>query len=209
MPWLETVGECSWIPPWVFEGIYRLTGLRASPRLLVLICSIQLTVLLLGMFQQIDRYDCHVIVPAGGTVVVECDTCTHRTLTLKAALLHLSGASIILCGLGAVFWRNQQLLAIYGMSMLFFSFMVGLVAILTALEGPVLEVAVSSISELDAECIEWGERMLASARDHAFLASLGCLVDTLGAVLAIRSKELFAYEDIAAQHAEVSNAQSL
>lgn len=72
-----------------------------------------------------------------------------------------------------------------------------------------LQVAVSGISALDEECIEIGEKMLESARQHASLASLGCLVDALGAVLAIRSKELFSYEEIASNHAEVTRAQSV
>ena len=57
--------------------------------------------------------------------------------------------------------------------------------------------------------MQLAEEMLASARDHTTLASLGCLVDTAGAGLAIRSKELFSYEEIASQHAEVQRAQPL
>ena len=93
--------------------------------------------------------------------------------------------------------------------MLFFSLIIGMTAMLTALEAPVLEVAVSGVSELDEGCLELAEEMLSSARDHTSLASLGCVVDTAGAVLAIRSKELFSYEEIASQHAEVNAAQTL
>ena len=46
--------------------------------------------------------------------------------------------------------------------------------------------------------------------ERAALAALGCLVDSAGALLAIRSKELFSYEEISAQHQAVaSNTQSL
>ena len=177
--------------------------------MLVGVCSVQLFVLLVGMLQQINRIECRIAVPAGGPVVVECDTCVHRNLTPRSLLIHIGGFAIIGSGICAVVYRNQKLLSIYGSAMLFFSLVVGLVAMITALEGPVLEVAVSGISQLDDECIELGERMLRSARDHATLASLGCLVDTMGAVLAIRSKELFSYEEIASQHAEVNAAQAL
>ena len=46
-------------------------------------------------------------------------------------------------------------------------------------------------------------------RSARSLASLSCVVDTAGAVLAIRSKELFSYEEIASQHAEATAAQPL
>jgi hypothetical protein len=141
-------------------------------------------------------------------VVVECDTCIHRTLTLRGFTVNLAGAVIICSGIAAVLFRNQRLLAIYSTCMLFFSGVIGLVAVITSLEGPMLEVAVSSISSLDEECIEIGEKMLENAHDHASLAALGCLIDALGAVLAIRSKELFSYEEIASNHAEVTRAQS-
>eukprot|EP00966_Prymnesium_polylepis_P225671 5220242-Prymnesium_polylepis.1 len=133
----------------------------------------------------------------------------------------------------------------YGSAMIFFSFVIGLTAVLTALETPVLEararartnppraallalvdrdvcrgpsadaapspcaqqVAVEGLR--DEVCLEMASNMMFGARDHAALASLGCLVDTLGAVLAIRSKELFTYEEISAQHAAVASAQTL
>ena len=208
MPWIESA-QCEWVPDWLRVGFLRVFGLRASPKLLVGVCSIQLFVLLMGMLQQINRIECRIAVPAGGPVVVECDTCVHRSLTPRAMIIHLGGIGIIGSGICAVVYRDQRLLSIYGSAMLFFSLVVGLVAMITALEGPVLEVAVSGISQLDDECIELGERMLRNARDHATLASLGCLVDTMGAVLAIRSKELFSYEEIASQHAEVNAAQAL
>lgn len=75
-----------------------------------------------------------------------------------------------------------------GTTMLFFSLIVGLTALLTSLEAPVLEVAVASVSTIDEGCVELAEEMLANARDHATLASLACTIDALGAVLAIRSK---------------------
>jgi hypothetical protein len=208
MPWLETAGDCEWLPAWLVSLLRRVLGLRASPRLLVAVCSAQLVVLVVGMFQQMNRTECQIAVPAGGPVVVECDTCIHRTLTLRGFTVNLAGAVIICSGIAAVLFRNQRLLAIYSTCMLFFSGVIGLVAVITSLEGPMLEVAVSSISSLDEECIEIGEKMLENAHDHASLAALGCLIDALGAVLAIRSKELFSYEEIASNHAEVTRAQS-
>ena len=93
--------------------------------------------------------------------------------------------------------------------MLLFSLIIGMVAMLTALEAPMLEVAVGGISDLDDGCVERATAMLQSARDHATLDSVACLVDTVGAILAIRSRELFNYEEIASAHAEISAASAL
>ena len=207
MPWIENVESI--LPEWAIKFLGRLGSLRASPKLLVGVCCTQFVVLLWGLLQQMNRVECAIAVPTGGPVVVECDTCRHRSVSMRAAMLHLCGGGVIACGILAVRWRDSRLLYIYGTSMLFFSLVVGLTAMLTALEAPVLEVAVSGVSELDEGCGELAEEMLASARDHTTLASLGCIVDTAGAVLAIRSKELFNYEEIASQHAEVSAAQKL
>ena len=51
--------------------------------------------------------------------------------------------------------------------------------------------------------------MMESVSHQATLSTVGCLVDFAGAIFAIRSRELFSYEEIASQHAEVSNAQAL
>ena len=55
--------------------------------------------------------------------------------------------------------------------------------------------------------VQW-KAMVRSARNHANLNAIACLVDTTGAILAIRSKELFGYEEIASAHAEVARASS-
>ena len=208
MPWLEAVP--TYLPAWFVTGVSRLLSLRASPKLLIGTCCTQFLVLIIGLLQQLSRVECTIAVPAGGPVVVECDTCHRRYLSLKVVLLHLAGAAVVACGLLAVHWRDSRLLYIYGTAMLFFSMVIGLTAMLTALEAPVLEVAVSDVSALeDDTCLELAEEMLASARDHTTIASIATVVDSAGAVLAIRSRELFNYEEIASQHAEVSRAQTL
>ena len=186
MPWLESATTI--LPPWCVTFIGRVGSLRSSPKLLVGTCCAQLLVLLVGLLQHLHRVECAIAVPNGGPVLVECDTCHRTSVTLRGVLLHLGGAGVIACGLVAVRWRDARLLYVYGTAMLFFSLIIGLTALLTALETPVLEVAVSGVSEFDEGCVELAEEMLASARDHTSLASLGCVVDTAGAVLAIRSK---------------------
>ena len=199
----------SLIPAQCLIAASRLASLRASPKLLVGVCCLQLAVLIFGMLQQIGSVECAIAVPTSGPVEIDCDSCHRRTVTLRSAVLHAGGAAVIACGLFAVKLREPKMLYIYGTAMLFFALVIGLTAMLTSLEAPVLEMAVSGVSRFDQDCSALADEMLTSARDHTTLASLGCIVDTLGAVLAIRSRELFTYEDIASQHAEVTAAQPL
>lgn len=186
-----------------------LLGIRASPRLLTGVCVVQFVVLLAGVLQQLSRAECAIALPTGGPVVIDCDSCRRVGLTSRAFLLNLIGAGVIGVGLLAVHRRDGALLYYYGSAMIFFSFVIGLTAVLTALETPVLEVAVEGVTQDDGACLEMASAMMYGARDHATLAALGCAVDTAGAVLAIRSRELFNYEEISAQHAAVATAQTL
>jgi hypothetical protein len=144
-----------------------------------------------------------------GEVMIECDSCIRASISTRGVLINLGGALVISSGLAAVYLRHQRLLYVYGTCMLFFSLIIGLTAVLSTLESPVLEVAVGGVSPLEEDCMVLARRMLEGARDLAMLNSLGCLVDSVGAILAIRSKELFTYEEIASQHAEVARASSL
>jgi len=212
MAWLEGGNLPEWLRTLIakFDSLQRsCCGLRASPRLLVSICMVQFAVLIMGLLQQFKRVECAVAVPPSGAVVIECDTCRELHMSPRGLVLNTLGAAVIGCGLLAVHWRHQYLLYIYGSCMLFFSLVIGLTAMLTALEEPMLELAAASVSNVDEECVQQASRMLNNARDHATLAALGCLVDTAGAILAIRSKELFNYEEIASKHAEIARASSL
>ena len=208
MPWLESTNVPEWLAK-IIKSVNRLFGLRTSPKMLVAVCGLQLAVLIVGLVQQLDRTECSITVPVGLPVTVQCDTCRRVSISFRGILINAGGAAVIGSGLVAVWLRDQRLLYIYGSAMLFFSLVIGLTAMLSALEAPVLEVAVASVSSLEDGCVGLAESMLSGARQHAQLASLGCLVDTAGAILAIRSRELFSYEEIASQHAEGSRAQTL
>jgi hypothetical protein len=186
----------------------ELIGLRASPRLLVAICVCQAIVLVAGLWLQVDRVDCIVQLPEVGPMVIDCDSCHKLGLTWRTFCTFVLGFGVISIGLVAVWRRDQRLLFIYGTCMLLFAFVVGLTAVLTALETPVLEVAVEGITE-DVSCLDMAHAMMVGARSHAVVAAVGCIFDATGAVLAIRSKELFAYEDIAEQHNEAARIPRL
>jgi hypothetical protein len=143
MPWLEEESYCGkFVPSWVIAPFRKVISLRASPKLLVIVCAIQFVVLFVGVLQQLNRVECTIALPSNGPVSVECDTCRNRTITTRSIIMNLGGAIIIASGLLAVRLRDQRLLFVYGTVMLFFSLVIGLTAMLTALETPVLEVAV-------------------------------------------------------------------
>jgi hypothetical protein len=58
-------------------------------------------------------------------------------------------------------------------------------------------------------CLDMAYAMMYGARGHAAIAAAGSVCDAAGAVLAIRSKELFTYEDISAQHTEAARIPRL
>ena len=83
MAWLDST--VSLIPEWLQRKLRALLGLRASPRLLVAICSVQFMVLLIGLLQQLHRTECAVTVPQSGKVKHAMRSgqhdalrCTHR-----------------------------------------------------------------------------------------------------------------------------------
>ena len=130
------------------HSVRWLLGLRASPRLLIVVCSVQLGVLLCSMLQQMNRAECAISLPPGRPVVIACDTCRRVGIDPRSALLNLGGAAVIGVGLLAVHRRDGKLLYIYGSAMIFFSFVIGLTAVLTALEAPVLEIAIEGVSQV-------------------------------------------------------------
>ena len=191
----------------VMKALRPLLGLRASPRLLLGVCGLQAFILVIGAFMQLGRSECTITLPSSGPIMVDCDSCRVRGLGWRQLMIFMVGGGVIACGVLAVIRRDQNLVFIYGSAMIVFAFAVGLTAILTSLETPVLEVAVDGVT--DPECMQMAYSMMFGAKDHATFAGLGCIVDSAGALLAIRSKELFQYEEISAQHAQVRGSQKL
>ena len=77
-------------------------------------------------------------------------------------MIFMVGGGVIACGVLAVIRRDQNLVFIYGSAMIVFAFAVGLTAILTSLETPVLEVAVDGVT--DPECMQMAYSMMFGAR---------------------------------------------
>lgn len=212
MPWLDLANPISCLPDELQAQLRRVVALRMSPKFLVGVCYAQLLLIVLGLLQQLNTTFCVIDVPPAGTegISVDCPTCHARRLTITALFIQLCGLGVIGCGFLAVQWRDQRLLYVYGSLMLFFAMVVGLTAVLVNLQLPIVEAAVAAVDPAaDMTCFTLAHEMMESVSHQATLSTVGCLVDFAGAIFAIRSRELFSYEEIASQHAEVSNAQAL
>ena len=58
------------------------------------VCCTQLVVLLVGVLQQLNRVECAIAVPSGGPVVVECESCRRKSITLRGFILQTVLASM-------------------------------------------------------------------------------------------------------------------
>ena len=192
------------------RGARQLIGLRASPNLLALICVLQLLALVAEAVQEAQRPECALLLSrVGGQAILDCGSCVRFGMDLRDWLRVLVGVACIGSGVYAVHQRDQRMLFIYGSSMTFFASVVGLTALLTSFEVPVIEAALDSARTLQPECSEVAAEMLADTRDVVNLCTMGAVLYGLGAVLAFRSKELFTYQEVASSHAEVTGAQTL
>ena len=87
--------------------------------------------------------------------------------------------------------------------MMVFAFIVGLTGILTGLEVPVLEAAANAVGPGLVDCQKIAFMMVDNARNHSMLYGANCMLDCMGALYAIWTKEKFDMDDVAAAHAKI------
>merc|ERR1740130_518430 len=176
---------------------------HGAPKKLLVICVIQIAFLLLGVFIGHGAAECDVSLPSGSSIVVECGRCRLLgRLRWRDIMLLVGGLAAIFVGMYAAAFRNQHMCKIYGGVMMVYAFIIGLTAILTGLETPVLEAAASAVPLSEKDCITIAFMMVDNARDHAIVYGLNCVLDCAGAAYAIWSKQLFDYEEVASAHAK-------
>eukprot|EP00301_Raphidiophrys_heterophryoidea_P027814 c9835_g1_i1.p1 GENE.c9835_g1_i1~~c9835_g1_i1.p1 ORF type:complete len:204 (+),score=44.98 c9835_g1_i1:40-612(+) len=182
--------------------------LEGAPRNLFIICLCQLGMLMIGVLIGIHRPECMIrVVENTGEMIVDCEHCKASAgLDWRDFVLLFAGIAVIGVGIYAALHRDRDHCQTYGMVMLLYSFVIGLSAILTSLEIPIIDAAVSEIK--DSNCYEEASQMMFSAREHAVTYALNCVLDFAGAVFAIRSKELFDYERITSSHEEYEKTTS-
>lgn len=168
------------------ESITTITDLKAdlkgAPRTLALICIVQACVLFFGTFIGHGGAECQLDVTDTGVVLVDCAAC--RALggfRWRDLILLLGGLGIIGVGFYAALLRNQSACQLYGMVMLFYGFVIGLTAILTGLQCPVISAAASEVVDNEA-CEKIAFMMADNVRYHSIFYGTYTLVHARRAI---------------------------
>jgi len=187
--------------PWKAQGFTWRDHLSGSPLKLLVICILQTTLLIFGVLIGIGRADCPITVHSGSDITVDCANCTrHAYVTWQQILLLFVGMGVVLIGVCAAILRSKKLCRIYGLIMMVYSFVIGLTSLLTGLDSIVLSDAIKTLEENDTICAEDVRMMITTTRINAILFAINAILDIAGAIFAIKSKELFEFQEIAQHH---------
>lgn len=188
------------------QEIFSLKGLhnslKSAPRKLLAICACQILLLVCGVFVGHGSAECEVRLPQGSAIEVDCNRCRLLGgLRWRDVFILFCGNGTICLGIYAAIFKDKEYCRIYGLAMMVFAFIVGLTGILTGLEVPVLEAAAQAVGPGLVDCQKIAYMMVDNARNHSMLYGANCLLDCLGALYAIWSKEKFDMDDVVASHA--------
>jgi len=189
--------------PWKSEGFSWREHLSGAPLKLLIICILQIVLQVFGLLVGIGKADCPITVHSGSDITIDCENCRrHPYVTWQQILLLVIGVAVVFVGALAALLRSKKLCRVYGLIMMVYSFVIGLTSLLTGLDSIVLSDAVDQIQETDPECADEVRLMISTTRINAILFALNCLLDIAGAVYAIKSKELFEFQEIVEHHQE-------
>jgi len=179
--------------------------LSGPPLKLLVICILQSILLVIGVLVGIGNAECEVSIHGGADVEIDCNNCVkHPYVSWQQVVLLLIGVCIILVGVMAALLRSKRLCKVYGIIMMVYAFVIGLTALLTGLDTIVLS---SAVEHVDAPlCREYVESMIDTTRVNSILYALNCILDCCGAIYAIKSKELFEFQEIQSHHSTFQNS---
>jgi hypothetical protein len=179
-------------------------GLHGAPRKLAIICCIQAFVLVVGVFVGHGGAECQLAVVRGGHVDIDCNVCRPLAgLRWRDTLILIVGLGVIGLGVYSALFHDMWACRTYGLVMLCYAFILGLTAVLTGLQAPVISAAANQVVDNDA-CQQIAYMMADNIRYHAVLYGFSCVLNCAGAVYAILSKQLFDYENMQAEHRKAS-----
>eukprot|EP01112_Ceratiomyxa_fruticulosa_P023612 TRINITY_DN9107_c0_g2_i1.p1 TRINITY_DN9107_c0_g2~~TRINITY_DN9107_c0_g2_i1.p1 ORF type:complete len:184 (-),score=23.83 TRINITY_DN9107_c0_g2_i1:138-689(-) len=170
-----------------------------SPLKLLMICILQIALMLFSILIGIGRAECQVKMHSGSDAEIDCSTCVrHSFVTWEQVVLLCVGLCIVAVGISASIFRSKRLCKIYGFIMMVYAFVVGLTSLLTGLDSVVLDQALTTVT--DDNCADEVRLMILTTRINAVLFGINCILDIAGAIYAIKSKELFEFQEIADHH---------
>ena len=195
-------------PHWASNLKDRIKHVSGAPKKLLAICSAQVGMLFVGFYFGRGGAACALQLHGENDVRIDCNRCRALRGSDWQDYFFLGvGIASIFTGAYASIFRSEEYCRIYGMTMLVYSFVIGLTAVLTILELPVLQDAADEVPVMLPDCAVVAGMMLSSARMHAFLYTVNCLLDSAGAVYAMWMKQYFEYELIEEGHKKAVSRQ--
>ena len=186
---------------WVDSFTDLQSSLSSAPQRLLVVCGLQIFMLIVGVFVGHGAAECEIRLPAGSSIEVDCNRCRLLGgLKWRDIFLLMGGVGTICVGIYAAVFKSKHYCRVYGLVMMVFAFIIGLTAILTGLEVPVLEAAAAAIGPGMQDCEKIAYMMVDNARDHSILYGINCFLDCAGAMYAMHAKQLFDYEQIESSH---------
>jgi hypothetical protein len=139
-------------------------------------------------------------------VSVDCNRCRLiGGLRWRDVFILFCGNGTICLGVYAAIFKDKEYCRMYGLAMMVFAFIVGLTGILTGLEVPVLQAAAQAVGPGLVDCEKIAYMMVDNARNHSMLYGANCILDCLGALYAIWTKEKIDMDDVVASHTKTQS----
>jgi len=174
----------------------HLTG---APTKLLIICAVQFVLLVINFFIEIGSEECEIQIHGQNDVEVICSNCRkHTFIRWQGITLFVLGIIVLIIGTFAGCFRSQKLCKVYGGVMIVFAFFIGLTCLLTGLNTAILSTAQGTTS--DSTCKTYLKSMVFHSTANSFFYGLSCILDVIGAIYAIKSKQLFDFQEIASHH---------
>ena len=181
-------------------------------RNLLLMCAVQLALLLLAGFVGFNSIVCTRMPPQPTATQenVDCKSCTALTISWSDSMLLVGGLFVISVGVISVLTKDELLCNAYGLIMIFFAALVGILSVLIAIEIPSFVRDVGSIDQATyPACVAATRLFISSSRRKAVLYAVSCITDLVGAIFALSWKTYLSYEKIADYQATVMLATTL
>eukprot|EP00742_Colponemidia_sp_Colp-10_P002581 GILJ01002757.1.p1 GENE.GILJ01002757.1~~GILJ01002757.1.p1 ORF type:complete len:195 (+),score=17.68 GILJ01002757.1:52-636(+) len=180
-------------------------SLRNAPKQLLLLCIVQAVVVLCSVSLKFFAPRC-VLSHGDG---VEFISCNHiQGLSLKDGIIVICVLAVISFGLRASRSRDKKLLQWYGTGMIAIAVVTGYIAILA------VTVEAAQIQYWKTLPVSYQNHreildMLSATQMYAIWFGLNCLLASIGALFAFKTKEHFDYEEIQERHTTSWNSAVL
>ena len=172
--------------------------LASAPRLLLVICCVQVALLIYGVTIAHGQLFCMIVLSQHGRAKMDCHRCAYISygLHFRDWFLLLSGLGVIGCGVYAAVRKSRTACQYYGIAMIAFGCSIGLAGLLIFYEVDLFVEAAKSVPSYLPVCSKIGKEMVANANSHYRLYVINSIVDLAGALFAVLSKSHFDVDEV-------------